>query len=154
MSETIIPSSRGCVFNVRRREGQGFYKLKPGLVGTAECPIILDGPDSEDRDSVFAAATLDDKEFIYTFGKDLGNMAIMGRVLLGRSDGSRRGLQPLLTFFDTYRLSNYGKPISLSYPGDAATRFVLTSLAVGRPDPQFHIQAFSLRGILVKPKNA
>lgn len=150
MAEVLIPS-KGCVFSVRRDGGASFYALSPELKGSEENPILIDGPDSTDQDNVFAVSTLDEKQFIYTFGEDLGNVAISGRILLGPVQSGGRGLQPLMDYFKRNRLSASGKPISVDFPGGSAAKVALTALSLGKPDPEFHIQVFALRGIIVKP---
>lgn len=150
MSLVIIPS-KGCVFQVRRG-GTRFFQLSPPLLGSKETPIVLDGPQSSDQDNVFAVSTLDSKQFLYTFGEDLGNFSINGRVLLGPAvGGGGDGLNRLHSYWSANRLSKRMSPISITMPGGGASKIALTALMVGAPDPQFHIQPFVLSGTLVKP---
>lgn len=146
----IIPA-KGCVHFVRRDSTAGFYSLRPPLAGTEEAPIILDGAEYTTRDNLFAVSTLDKSQFVYTFGKDFGDYVISGRVLLGKSDSGKTGLTPLISWFEANRVSNNSQLVALQYPSAQSVNLIVNALSIGRPDPEFNIQMFAIRGILVEP---
>lgn len=155
MSENLlIMPAKGCVHYVRRDNSENFYAINPPLKGSEKSPIIIDGAETVNKDSVFAVSTLDDKQFLYTFGKDFGDYVISGRILLGESTNGSEGMRPLVTWFKTNRLTNRTRPIYLAEPGGKAVAVAITQLAIGRPDPQFNIQVFSIRGLLIEPPAA
>lgn len=151
----VIMPSKGCVFMVRRRAGDGLYKLKPALAGTENAPIVIDGPESTLKDNVFAVSTMDSRQYIYTFGKDFGNFTVSGRILLGKGESAENGLRPLYAWFEQNRVANNPSArVSLDIPGNNAVRMIVTALSLGRPDAEFNIQMFAIRGILVEPPKA
>ena len=148
----IIMPNKGCVFMVRRKAGDGLYKLTPPLTGSDESPIIIDGPEITSKDNTFAVSTLDSRQFVYTFGKDFGNFVISGRILLGKGESVRKGLQPLLDWFEANRVANNpGASVALDIPGNSAVRLIVNSMVLGRPEPEFNIQVFAIRGVRVEP---
>jgi len=151
-SNLIILPSKGCVHFVRRGESENFYGINPPLAGSATAPIIIDGAETTARDNVFAVSTLDSKQFIYTFGRDFGDFSISGRILLGNGVDARRGMQPLLTWFEQNRISTKAAtPISFNEPGETAVKLAVTALSISRPDPEFNIQVFVISGIRIEP---
>jgi hypothetical protein len=154
MAEILVPS-RGCVYiPTKSRAGKGFYALKPDLRGQADSPILIDGADITDQDTVFPVATLDDEKFVFVMGADFGNVAITGMALLGRADQGGRAFRQVVEYFTKNRASAEGKPITVSMPGQSTLKVILTSLTVAKPDPEYHIQYFQLRGVGVEPLKA
>ncbi len=150
MALVLIPA-KGCVIRINRGDGQPLFALDPELRGYEDAPIVIDGPDISLQENVFTAATLDDKQFLYTFGSDFGNAAVTGRVLLGRSVSRRNALQPLISYYESNRIGARKLPIGMTLPGDAARKFALTALTISRPDPEFHTVVYAFRGTFVNP---
>jgi hypothetical protein len=153
MADIIIPA-RGCVYRPRgTRSGNGFYYLDPPLNGSQETPILIDGVDAVDQDIVFPVTTLDEKKYLFVMGEDFGNITISGIILLGRAEGGGRAFRTLASYLASHRVNTSLSPVTLSFPGDVFQRVYLTSLVVGKPDPEFHIQPFQFRAIVAEPKS-
>lgn len=154
MAEILVPA-RGCVYvPSRSRAGKGFYALKPDLRGQADSPILLDGVDLTDTDTVFPVAALDGEKFLFCMGEDFGNVSITGMALLGRADQGGVAFRQVVEYFNTHRASASGKPVTVSMPGNTSMKVILTSLTVAKPDAEYHVQYFQLRGVGVEPLKA
>lgn len=153
MGQIFIPA-KGCVYVPVSNGGSGFYALNPSLDGEANAPIIINGTDTADSDSIFPVATLDSKKFVFVMGEDFGNLSITGMVLLGKSDQGGASFRKVVDYFASNRVGVRETPLTLSMPGRTSIKFMLHSLAVAQADPQFNIQYFQLRGIGVTPVSA
>lgn len=153
MSEIMIPA-RGCVYMPRgSRAGSGFYKLEPALVGPADSPILIEGIDAAMSDIVYPVSTLDEKQYMFVMGQDFGNITVQGVALLGRAELNGQSLKIVREYWDSHRSSaKDSAPISASLPGDVKLKFYLTGIAISKPDAEFHIQFYQLRGIVAEPK--
>lgn len=150
----MVPA-RGCVYVAGKSSGgRGFYALNPTLSGSAESPILLEGVDSSLQDIVFPVATLDEKKYFYTMGDDFGNISVSGVVLLGKSETKGAAFSKVKKYFEANRSITRKSPITISCPGNVSLRFYLVSLLISRADPEFHLQFFQFRGVLVEPKKA
>lgn len=154
MSEIFIPA-RGCVYSPKATSGgKGFYSLKPALTGSKETPILIEGVDAVLNDIVFPVATLDEKKYFFVMGDDFGNISVNGIALLGTKDTGGASFAKVKQYFDDNRSSKKKKPIIASCPGSVQIQFYLTGLTISKADPEFHIQFFQFRGIVVEPKKA
>ncbi len=152
--ETLI-ASRGCVYLAGDGgPGSGFYQLDPPLRGEKDAPIILEGADGLDEDIVNPKVTLGGRKILYVFGEDFGSVAINGLALLGTSDKRGAVFRKVASYFKEHRVHKSRTPVSLSYPGDVAQKIYLTQMIVSRPDPEFHIQVFQLKGVTAEPMKA
>lgn len=139
------------------RGGGGFYALQPALRGSAESPILIEGVDANLTDIVYPVATLDENKYLFVMGEDFGNITVSGVALLGKAELNGMAFRKVKDYFDSNRSSAGGgknPPITASLPGDVALKFYLTRLAVGKPDPEFHLQFFSFGGIIAEPSNS
>lgn len=154
MSKIFIPA-RGCVYTPKSTSGgKGFYALKPALTGSSEAPILIEGVDAVLNDIVFPVATLDEKKYFFVMGDDFGNISVNGMALLGTRDAGGKSFAKVKQYFDANRSSKKKKTIIASCPGNVQIQFYLTGLTVSKADPEFHIQFFQFRGIIVEPKKA
>lgn len=154
MSQIFIPA-RGCVYSPKGSSGgKGFYALKPELTGPSESPILIEGVDAVMNDIVFPVTTLDEKKYLFVMGDDFGNISVNGVVLLGTRETGGKSFASVKKYFDTNRSSVLKKPIIASCPGNVQVQFYLTGMTISRADPEFHIQFFQFRGVLVEPKSA
>lgn len=154
MASIFIPA-RGCVYSPNASSGgKGFYALKPPLRGTASTPILIEGVDAVMNDIVFPVATLDEKKFFFVMGDDFGNVSVNGLALLGTHDTGGQSFAAVKKYFDTNRSSKSKKPIIASCPGGVQVQFYLTGLTVARADPEYNVQFFQLRGVVVEPSSA
>lgn len=150
MPLTFIPA-RGCVFRPMSSTNRGFYALSPAIPSPRATPILIDGVDNEEGDTVFPMATLDSKKYLYVLGEDFGGIQISGAALLGKASEGGKAFALVKNYFQKHRVSASGEPITASLPGNVSYRVYLTRFLVARPDPEFHIQYFSFRGVVVDP---
>lgn len=136
------------------RAGGGYYKLLPALEGDSASPILIEGVDAGLADVVFPVATLDEKQYMYTMGKEFSTVLISGMVLLGKWSQEGKAFNKVIKYFEDYRVAKYSSPIKCTLPGGSCIVFYLTHFVVGKPDPQFNIQYFTFRGTAVEPKPA
>jgi hypothetical protein len=151
MARTFI-AAKGCVYISGGRGGGGFYSLQPRLSGSASAPVLIVGTDSEMADVAFPVTTLDDEQYMYLMGKDMGGITVQGMVLLGESSKGGAAFDKVKRYFEKNRASAAKKPITLSLPGNTFVKFYLTRLIIGQADPGFNLQSFALRGVVVEPK--
>lgn len=147
---TLFRSAKGCVYTVRRGSSRGFYDLRPALRGSAGAPILMDGVDGGEQDSIYRAVTLEKKKYLYVFGDDFGEISIKGLALLGKSDSGGATFSKIDSYFQKHRVSRSSKPILVSLPGNSHLRCYLHQWAIGAPDHQFHAQPFMFRATAVK----
>lgn len=150
-----ILCARGTVVRAVKSGKIGAYRIKefPADFSQGDYPILIQSIQVEDNDIVLPVACIGNSKVVYSFGSDFGNVGVGGIILLGPLWGGEGTSQidPLLAWFNTYRVSNSGKPISGSIAQGRAFRFMLTRLTIAAPDTEFHIQPFALSGLLVSP---
>lgn len=148
----VFIAARGCVFRPTTSSvGNGFYRLNPDIPSPADTPILIDGIDNEEGDIVFPVATLDSKRFVYEMGEDFGGIQVSGMAILGKADRNGQSFAKVRDYFNQHRVATSGTPVTASLPGNVTYRFYLTKFLITRPDPEFHIQFFSYRGVVVEP---
>lgn len=146
-----IFSSRGCVYKVAGKGGtsNGMISLNPSLGnGQGRYPILLMSVTSDENDLIAPMPCFDNQNIMYVFGRDIGDVQINGKILMGpMRGGGSPGLGQLKGYFKTNRLSNSKRPITVSQgPGSGAIKMFLTGLGVGEIDPNLHVLPFVLRG--------
>lgn len=141
----------------KSRGGDGFYQLEPPLRGDKDSPILIEGVDASLNDITYPVTTLDEKNFLFVMGKDFGNITVSGVALLGKAELNGKAFSKVKAYWEANRSSagtGENPPITASLPGDEKLKFYLTGIAVSKPDPQFHLQYFILRGVIAEPKKA
>jgi len=152
---TEFIATRGCVYTVERAGGgQGFYSLSPDLNGSESAPVLIESVDATLQDVVFPVSTLDKKKYLYVMGDDFGNVGVSGAVLLGESGNGGGGFNTVIDYFKANRASAKETPITISGPGGVSLKCHLTAFVLSRADPEFNIQFFQFRGLIVEPKQA
>lgn len=149
MSSQFIPA-KGCVFVPQRREGQGWYRLE-GLESGGENPIILVGAQLTDSDVVFPTVALGGLQVVVVFGRQIGDVQIIGNVLCGEDGTGGSSFGRVKSFFEGKRVSASKSPVSLSLPGGLNYKICLHGLGLSEPDGQYNIQPFILYGMIVSP---
>lgn len=102
------------------------YKIAGGSLGRVltqqgvvnKGVILIDGVIIKDKDIVLPVTALDDYRVLYRFGKDFGNVQIVGTIYLGPVDcGNGRNsklVKQLASAFEQDRVSNHDTPIKVS----------------------------------------
>lgn len=152
----ILAPSRGCFFKINPEsggaEGSGFYKVE-GLTSPADSSAILvNGVHIKDDDVVMPVITLENTRILYSFGANFGEVTVTGSILLGKAGSAGDALKTLLDFFKSNRVSEKKDTITVSGPPGASWKLFLIGMQLSEPDPQFHIQPFSLIGNIAQPK--
>jgi hypothetical protein len=151
MSDNFL-SARGCIFLVPATgSGKGFYSLQPSIASSADSPVFIQGVTLNDNDLIAPVKTLDNMKVIYTFGQDFGNVTIQGEILLGPDSSKAGGVAALVEWFTTNRVSKSKSAVSVSLPGRVAYKFYPYGLGIGAVDPEHHIQAFAITGVIAEP---
>lgn len=151
MSGTNFFPTRGCVYAIPASGDNskgGLYRLD-GITdqkGTSSA-ILLTGLDMMDSDVVAPVITTEDLKILYVFGKSFGNVSVQGQILLGQAGSDPSKLTGLQDWFNTNRVANSRKPVSLSVAHKAYTVY-MTGLALGGVDPEYNIQTFGLQGLI------
>jgi hypothetical protein len=147
MADNFFPG-KGCIYtyDVGSGGGPGFYSLA-GLPNGKDSVILIQGVDVSVSDLIAPQTTLDDKRFLYLFGKDFGNVVINGLILLGPRGSSAQAYKNITQWFRLARVSENKKPVNVSLPGNTAIKVYIHGLLLGSVDPEFHTQQFVLRGL-------
>lgn len=145
--------ARGCIYAWSGNSGgseSGFFSmegLNTGKQGTSV--VLLNGVDVQDVDIILPVVTLTNAKILYTFGSDFGNVRIVGEILLGPAGNkvSAEGMNTVRQFFMNNRVSELGKPVSVSLPGSYSLSVYLHGLRIGAPSPDTHVQEFVFSGM-------
>lgn len=133
--------------------GGGFFELSPGLTGSPDNPILINGIEGSDNDLVSPVVTLNRSKILYNFGEDFGQIGISGTILLGQAGKPGDAFQQVLSYFKQHRTSTSSSTISVSAPGGDAFKLFLVGLSFSVPDQEFHIQRFTLNGLIASPSS-
>lgn len=133
------PSTPG-IYNVRELsddlDGEGFV-------------VLIRAVDLQQSDIISQMAGLNNFKVVYTFGQAFGQTSIFCELLLGRnSELKKEAVTFLENFFNTYRVSVFQRPISVSV-ADQAKFVYLTGLSVGRVEEEFNVLPFILTGTVL-----
>lgn len=142
--------ARGCVYTMSDGSGSGgsgYYALEGFEGSSASSPVLIQGADLTDRDSIQPVLGLGGEKLVYVFGKTFGSVQIVGQVLLGPAGTTSSGLQRVQQFFNQHRSANKGKPVTLSTPG-GGYKIHLVGFGLASPDPEYHIQPFMFFGLI------
>jgi len=150
MSLQFIPS-KGCVYVPFRKEGQGWYKLAGLNAGSAESPILIVGAQLTDSDIVLPITALGDIQIVMVFGRQIGDVQVMGNVLCGEDASSGQSFAAVVSFFNAHRVSKSLTPVSLSLPGGQNYNIFINGLGLAQPDGQYNIQPFIIYGMIASP---
>lgn len=92
--------------------------------------------------------TLQDYIYIYSFGERIGDMMIGGLIFSEacQAIGGPSGLEQIAQYYDTYRLSKYGAPLTvqIGMTGQARVRGFLVGARTDITDAQHQLGQFSL----------
>lgn len=116
-------------------------------------PILIQSVETTQSDIIGMVNCLENVKVVYTFGQNLGNVGIIGEILLGPLGGGAlgteaSGVRQLMNFFEKYRASNWRDAVKVSCLGESFFVY-LTGLRLLRVDPDLHIMPFQLTGILL-----
>jgi hypothetical protein len=138
---------RGTVFIVKTAGGsERSFKLRPGLVGTDESPILLQHLNLTTRAVDLPVNTLDGFRILYVFGEAWGEISIGGMALLG-AGGAGDALAKVVDLYNNYGVGKGSdKTMQASLPGGKSCSFYLTGLMIGEPDPELQYFTFAYSG--------
>lgn len=151
MSSSIL-CARGTVLSYGSKS-KGIYDIAGLTTKKGDYPLLIDSVTFGKKDIMLMMSCLNNVKVIYSFGQDFGNVAILGKILLGpiAGGGKSEHMRGLLNWFETNRSSKKKKPVSVSILGqERAEKFYLQSLQLGDPVTEFHIQPFVISGILLE----
>ena len=134
--------------------GRGFYDVEGLGRGSSDAPLLIQGIDYTQSAIVQQVVTLESTKILYTFGLDFGNMTVYGEILLGPAGGqSHSAFSALRSFFEQNQVAATQTSIRVSAPSGSGFDVFLQGLAIGRVDPEFHVQPFVLIGIIAATNN-
>lgn len=142
-------SARGCVYDASGggdAGGSGWFNVR-GLSGTPEAPLLFQGVQLGFASLFQPVIALDNNKFIYTFGKDFGQITVFGEALLGPAGAGSDGIAPVLAFFETNQVAVSKTTIRVSCQQKGYAVY-LTGVQVGQCDPDLHIMPFSYNGLI------
>jgi hypothetical protein len=153
-NNTMILSARGAIYQVSLVDASessvAFSGVEHLTIDPDDrspfSPILIDGISTSESDIVSRTSCLNNFKVYYSFGQNFGNIAIRGSVLLGPlGHVNTHGVERLMDFFATYRVSVYKKAIKASLLGKAYFLF-LEGMEIGDVDTNYHVLPFLLRG--------
>lgn len=130
----IFPSN-SCVYAVTVRPEQAGYALA-GLRSAP--PVVVLGADFGAQDIVQAVHTLNQKQFLYGFGRAVTDGTFQCVVLLGYA-----GASGMASFVNAIRTSRNTGGVSLSTPF-GGFKVHVTGWRVSVPDAEFNLQPFGI----------
>ena len=117
----------------------------------AMVPVLFTGCQISQQDVVGRTLCMENIKILYSFGRNFGDVAITGEILLGNFDDASKAqttVKNFCDFFWTYRVSNYLKPVTVALLKETFLVY-LEGLSIGTIDPQTHIMPFMMHGTLL-----
>ena len=117
----------------------------------AMVPVLFTGVQISQQDVVGRTLCMDNIKILYSFGRNFGDVAITGEILLGNFDDASKAQTTIKNFSDffwQYRVSNYLLPVTVSLLKETYLVY-LEGLSIGAIDPQTHIMPFMMHGTLL-----
>lgn len=126
--------------------GEGFYSVS----GLQAEEILILGVRVEEQEVTAPVVTLDNLRILYSFGSAIGNISVVGSILLGSADVAvGDGLKTVTSFYESAKQSD--SPVNVTGPGGVGWKMYITSLTISEPDLDFHIQPFVIGGSIAEP---
>lgn len=187
MASKTLFCSRGCVYetNFNAYFNRGMYLLSPPMY-SPKTPILIKQVIVQKSDITQPMSLLNNKKLLFTYGQAWGKITIQGTVLLGCVDSDDKdtalggsagdiaekavggitgaitgvvgdGVRLIESYFDSFRVSNYQKPINMSAMKMARTvKFFLTDYTRGTLNAELNTLDFTFSGLVLdldKKKN-
>lgn len=145
---------RGCV--VRARSGSASaYKIDGWCNGAGSGYLItVDDVNITDKDLVLPVTAVDDKRVFYRFGKNFGQIQVIGTVYCGCAGRSyiNSALGKVQQAFESIRVSKSGRPKNVSVSSGFKCKAYFTDLTLGQVDAEHNSIKYVLSGYVV-PKS-
>lgn len=151
-------TGRGLVVSVKNKRSSA-YKLTGGAMGQLFSASPSGGSIAlignilvSDKDIGLPVVCTDDYRAIYSFGRDFGQVSIVGTAFLGPADGACGGsskvLKQLINGFESDRLSKKKKPCKFSIAGAKAWPVYFVQLELKSVNGELNSVDFSLDAVL------
>lgn len=141
MASSFFPAS-GCVY-APTGTGTGAYAVS-GI--KSQVPVLITGAALTDSDIITPKICLNGKRIIYVFGRDFGDVAVMGLALLG--EGGSAAFANLRANVDSRRLSAGGSGATYLSTPLGGYRLFIVGFGLSAPDADYQIQPFVIHGKL------
>lgn len=145
----------GCfIIGKRSNQGEsaGAIELDPDIsLRSPTNAVLLLSVRLEESDIIAPITCMGNRKIIYTYGKNFGNVAVDGVILMGANVSQDQGVNRVLSYYRWMRIATRGEPIDVSM-GKSGEAFsvALVGMQMGEMDRQFHTQPFTLSCIKVE----
>lgn len=141
-------ATRGCYYRVLGdKESPQFYQLNPKM--DAPCPVLYNDVVIQGRDHVAKQICFNGIRNAAIVSKDFGEITIAGIALLGSVENAKQFGSAFKKYVEQIRVYNYEKECMISSKGSGAWKFLCEAYQLGRINPEYNIQDFSLGGALI-----
>lgn len=128
--------------------GLGLFKLSPAIPShPPNSMCFIDSIPTSAREIVQPVVTLDDKRFLYVFGRAWTEATITGRLLLGKHGNQAIQLGSLLDWYKKNRVGTSKAAIKAS-AGNIPLVAYVCGLQAGTPDPNTYVQPFTINAVV------